>query len=219
MSRIVVVGGHGRTGILIVEQLVKDGHTAIATIRNPRHMADMVKRGAETVVLDLEASSGPDFQAQFRGADAIVFAAGSGEGESSAIDRKGVVKTARAAQSAGVKRYIAVSALGATTPVPAKWKTPEMKDYWAAKRAANKYVRDSELDWTIIEPGVLKDGKTTGKVAVSETGIDVGKIPRGDVAATVVAVLGLPRTKGHTFQVIAGKTPVADALKAALAAK
>ena len=59
MSRIVVIGAHGRTGLLIVEQLLKAGDSVVAVIRNPRQMADLVKRGAETVLLDLEASSGP----------------------------------------------------------------------------------------------------------------------------------------------------------------
>ena len=63
--RVVVVGAHGRTGIKIVEQLIAAGDGVVATIRDPRQMADMVKRGAETVILDLEASTGPDFATQF----------------------------------------------------------------------------------------------------------------------------------------------------------
>ena len=102
MSRIVVIGAHGRTGLLIVEHLVKAGDSVVAVIRNPKQMADLVKRGAETVLLDLEASSGPEFAAQFKGADAIVFAAGSASGDSSAIDSKGVRKTLRATAFAGM---------------------------------------------------------------------------------------------------------------------
>ena len=36
MSRIVVIGAHGRTGLLIVEQLLKAGDSVVAVIRNPR---------------------------------------------------------------------------------------------------------------------------------------------------------------------------------------
>ena len=82
MARIVVVGAGGRTGQLLVEKLVAAGHQIVATIRSPKHMAPMVKLGAETVMLDLDKSTGPDFQAVFKGADAIVFAAGSATGES-----------------------------------------------------------------------------------------------------------------------------------------
>ena len=215
--RIVVVGGHGRTGKLIVEQLVVQGENVVATIRNPKHMADLVKAGAETVMLDLEKSTGPDFSAVFKGADAIVFAAGSGENEASEIDAKGVQKTVRAALSASVPRYVAISAMGATTPVPKQWDTPEMKDYWAAKRSANKAVRKSSLKWTIIEPGELTEAKGSGKVTLSEEELDVGKISRADLAATVVAVLAEPKTVGKVLQVIGGKTPIGAAVKKVVA--
>lgn len=216
MSRIVVIGGSGRTGKLIVEQLVKNGDSVVATIRNPKHMAQMVKLGAETVILDLDKSTGPDFQTQFRGADAIVFAAGSGTGEPSTLDRSGTVKTVRAAESAGVNRYVTISSIGASTglKLTGAWATEEMRDYYKQKRAANKHLRQSDLDWTILEPAELTDGKLSGKVTLSEAALDGKPISRADVAAVVVAVLGLPRTIGQTYQLGAGKMPIADALKA-----
>lgn len=216
MSRIVVIGGSGRTGKLIVEQLVKNGDSVVATIRNPKHMAQMVKLGAETVILDLDKSTGPDFQTQFRGADAIVFAAGSATGEPSTLDRSGTVKTVRAAESAGVNRYVTISSIGASTglKLTGAWATEEMRDYYKQKRAANKHLRQSDLDWTILEPAELTDGKLSGKVTLSEAALDGKPISRADVAAVVVAVLGLPRTIGQTYQLGAGKMPIADALKA-----
>ena len=215
--RVVVIGGSGRTGRLIVEQLVKAGHQAVATIRNPKHMAAMVKLGAETVILDLEESTGPDFQAQFKGADAIVFAAGSAAGESSALDRAGVTKTARAAKSAGVKCYINIASIGASTgmKLSGDWDTEEMRDYYKQKRAANKYLRESGLDWTILEPAELTDGKGTGKVTLSEAALDEKSIPRADVAAVLVALLETDRSIGHAYQLTGGKTAIAKAVAAA----
>lgn len=218
MSRIVVVGGHGRTGILVVEQLVARGDSVVATIRNAHHMADLVKRRAETVVADLEKSTGPDFQAVFRGADAIVFAAGSAAGEGSALDRAGTVKTVRAAEGAGVARYVTIASIGASTGMrlAGAWATDEMRDYYKQKRAANAYLRASSLAWTIVEPGELTDAPGTGKVTLGETSIEAGAIPRADVAAVVAAVLAEPKSAGHAFQLVGGRTPIAAALQAAL---
>lgn len=216
MSRIVVVGAHGRTGLLIVELLVKAGDTVVATIRNPKHMADLVKRGAETVILDLEQSTGPEFARQFKDADAVVFAAGSGAGESSEIDSKGVRKTLRAAEKAEVKRYVAISSIGASTGMrlAGKWATDEMKDYYKHKRLAGKAIMASALDWTIVEPGELTESKPTGKVTLSTEAIPEKTVPRADVAAVVVAALKTPRTKGKALQLTSGKTTIADAIKA-----
>ena len=215
--RVVVIGGSGRTGLLIVEKLVKAGHEVVAPIRNPKHMATMVKLGAETVMLDLEESSGPDFQAQFKGADAIVFAAGSAAGESSALDRTGVTKTARAAKSAGVKRYLMISSIGASTglKLTGEWATDEMRDYYKQKRAAGKYLRDSGLDWTLLEPTSLTTVKGTGKVTLSEEALDPDTtVSREDVAAVTVGLLETKKSIGHAYQLTAGKTPIAKAVAA-----
>ena len=214
--RVVVVGAHGRTGIKIVEQLIAAGDGVVATIRDPRQMADMVKRGAETVILDLEASAGPDFATQFKGADAVVFAAGSGTGESSEIDSKGVRKTLRAAEKVGVRRYVAISSIGASTGMrlSGDWATDEMKDYYKHKRLAGKAIMNSGLDWTIVEPGELTDGKGTGKVTLSLEAIPPRSVSRADVAAVVVAALKAPKTVNKALQLTSGKTAIADAIKA-----
>src|SRR5690242_15128746 len=113
--RIVVIGGHGRTGLLVVAKLIAAGHAVVATIRNPRHMADMVKLGAETVLIDLDKTDFDEIVFAMKGADAVIFAAGSAAGESSELDRKGTLRTVRAAEKAGVKRYLSISSIGAST--------------------------------------------------------------------------------------------------------
>lgn len=218
MSRVVVIGGHGRTGVRIVEQLVRAGDTVVAVIRNPKQAAAIEKLGAKAAVLDLATSTGPDFQRVFRGADAIVFAAGSAEGEGSALDRAGTVKTVRAAERAGVKRYLTIASIGASTGMrlPAEWASDEMRDYYRQKRAANAYLRKSSLDWTILEPGQLTDGPGTGKVRLAASAIESGPIPRADVAAAAVAALHNPKTIGATFQLVGGPTPIEAAIRAAV---
>lgn len=214
--RIIVIGGHGRTGILIVEQLIAARHSVAATIRNPRHMADMVKLGAETVLLDLDKSEFDDIVYAMKDADAVVFAAGSAAGENSELDRKGTLRTVRAAEKAGIKRYVSVSAIGASTGLSTRKMNDEMKDYYKQKRAAAKHITSSSLDWTILEPGELTDGGGTGKVRISQQAIDEESVPRADVAAVVVALLEEPKAAGKVFQLTRGKDTIPAALKAAL---
>lgn len=214
--RIVVIGGHGRTGILIVEKLIAEKHSVVATIRNPRHMADMVKLGAETHLVDLDKSPFDDLVEAMKGADAVVFAAGSAEGESSAIDRKGTLRTVRAAEKAGVGRYVSISSIGASTGLSTRGMSAEMQDYYREKRAAGKHIASSRLDWTIIEPGELTDEKGTGKVTLGEAALAEAPVSRDDVAATIVAVLAEQRTTGHVFQLTSGSTAIGKAIAAAL---
>src|SRR5205085_2194034 len=78
----------------------------------------------------------------FKGAEAVVFAAGSSTGQSSEIDPRGVRKTLGAAKKAGVKRYLAISSIGASTgmKLSGAWATDEMKDYYKHKRLAGKAI-------------------------------------------------------------------------------
>jgi uncharacterized protein YbjT (DUF2867 family) len=217
MSRVIVVGASGRTGKLIIDQLVKAGHEAVATIRNPKHMAPLVKAGAQVLMLDLVESAFELWVQGFKGGDAVVLAAGSAAGESSVLDRKGTLRTVRAAEKAGVPRYISIGSIGASTglKLTGKWATDEMVDYYKQKRAANKIIRESELKWTILEPGELTDGKPTGKATISVEALKEGKIARADVAGVVVEALKQPKTIGKTFQLVRGDTAIDAALKKA----
>jgi len=214
--RVTVIGGSGRTGRLVVEQLIAAGHHVVATIRSARHMADMVKLGAEVQLVDLDTSDFDAIVTAMKGSDAVVFAAGSAAGETSELDRKGTLRTVRAAEKAGVKRYVSISSIGASTGLSTRSMDAEMKDYYRQKRAAARHITGSSLDWTIIEPGELTDGGGTGKVQISQAAINEESVPRADVAAVVVAVLKEPGAVGKALQLTRGKHTIATALKSAL---
>ena len=214
--RVTVIGGSGRTGKLIVEQLTAAKHRVVATIRNPRHMAGLVKLGAETQLVDLDTSEFDTIVTAMQGTDAVVFAAGSAAGESSELDRKGTLRTVRAAEKAGVKRYLSVSSIGASTGLSTRAMSDEMKDYYKQKRAAAKHIVGSSLDWTIVEPAELTDDKGAGQLTASLERIEETPIARADVAAAVVAVLGDRRSIGKAIQLAGGTTAIKAALDQAL---
>jgi len=105
-----------------------------------------------------------------------------------------------------------VSAIGADVEAPDDIGDPVFVAYLRAKGAADDAIRArKELDATVVRPGHLTDDPGTGRVELSdETGR--GEIPRADVAAVLVAILDSPATAGHTFELISGETPIADAV-------
>ncbi|MEO5805530.1 NAD(P)-binding oxidoreductase [Devosia sp.] len=214
--RITVFGSHGRTGLLLVQLLLAAGHQVVATIRNPGHMADLVKLGAETRMVDLDKSAFEDVVEACKGSDAVIFAAGSAAGEGSALDRKGTLRTVRATEKAGVRRYISVSSIGASTGMSTRTMDDEMKDYYKQKRAAAKHIAGSTLDWTLIEPAELTDEPGTGKVTASLVAIKETAIARADVAAVIGAVLTEPKSIGKAIQLAGGGIAINAALNKAL---
>ena len=84
--------------------------------------------------------------------------------------------------------------------------------YLRAKGAADDEIRSrTGLSTTIVRPGQLTDDEPGGRVTIAES-TGRGKIARADVAAVIVAVLDAPGTAGRTFELIAGDTPIPDAL-------
>ena len=113
--RVVVAGGHGKVALLLERLLAGRGDQAVGLIRNPAHVADVQRAGAEAVVCDLEAASADDVAVLLSGADAVVFAAGAGPGSGAprkdTVDRAASVLMADAAERAGVRRFVQVSSM------------------------------------------------------------------------------------------------------------
>ena len=214
MSRISIVGGHGKIARLLIPRLVHAGHLPVALVRNPDYRDELEGLGAEVGILDIEQGSIDQFAAAFEGADAVVFAAGGGPDgnieRKKTVDLGGSVKSIAAATNAGVRRFVQVSAIGVDNPLG-----DDVDDVWVAyvnaKRDADVALRDSTLDWTILRPGGLTDDEPTGRIELAET-VGRAQIPRADVAALIVATLDEPATIGHQWEVVSGSTPIAQAV-------
>jgi uncharacterized protein YbjT (DUF2867 family) len=93
-----------------------------------------------------------------------------------------------------------------------------MRPYFEAKGEAEEALRASDLAYTIVRPGSLTDDPGTGLVTVADRLGTWGSIPRDDVAAVLLAVLGDDRavaaTTGRAFELVSGDTPIPDALAA-----
>ncbi|CAN5758731.1 SDR family oxidoreductase [soil metagenome] len=208
---ISIVGGHGQIARRLSRILSADGHTVRALVRNPDHLDDVAEDGAEGVLCDIEADDA-DVEAAVEGSDGIVFAAGAGPGSGKerkvSVDQQGVERTVAAAEARGVGRYVVISSMGAGDPPT---DDEVFSVYLRAKAAADQEALASSLDVTIVRPGALTDDQGTGQVVVGAE-VDRGEIPRDDVAAVVDAVLADGSTIGHTFEVVGGPTPIAEAV-------
>jgi uncharacterized protein YbjT (DUF2867 family) len=153
------------------------------------------------------------------GADAVVMAAGAGAGSGPdrkrTVDLGGALKLIEAAKANGAPRYVMVSAMGAGDPEAA---TGPMGAYQQAKAEADAALVASGLEFTIVRPGRLTDDPGTGRVEAAESlgrsGARGRSITRADTAAVLLAVLDTPSTIGRTFEVLEGKTPIAEAIAA-----
>jgi uncharacterized protein YbjT (DUF2867 family) len=210
--RVVIAGGHGQIALQLEKVLAARGDTPVGIVRNPDHTADVERTGAEAVVLDLESTDVGALAEVVAGADAVVFAAGGGPDSGAArketVDKGAAVLLADAAQQAGVRRYVMVSAMGTERADPDSGEVFQV--YLRAKQAADDDVRARDLDWTVVRPGRLTDNAGTARVQVGT--LEPGEVPRADVAAVLAATLSTESTIGKTFDLLAGHQTVDAAL-------
>ena len=211
--RVVIAGGHGQIALVLQRMLAQAGHRPVGIIRRPEQAGDLEAVGSTALVLDLEQTNVDTLAAQIAGADAVVFAAGGGPNSGAArkrtVDRDAAILLADAAEAAGVRRYLMVSAL-ATDDHDAD-SEDVFQIYLRAKSEADADLRDRDLDWTVVRPGGLTNDPPTGLVlAAASTGR--GSIPRADVAAVLADLLVSGRAVRVQFELISGDTPITDAL-------
>ena len=209
--KILVAGSHGQIGQRLIKAIAESEHTSVAMIRSAGQAPEMTGLGAhETVIADLEG----DCSEALANVDTVIFTAGSGghtpPEKTEDVDRHGAISLIDQAVANGVQRFIMVSSMNADTPE----KGPEaMQHYFAAKKAADDRLRAAGLDYTILRPGKLTNDAGTGKIELAESLGRYGDITRDDVAKLLLALVDAPASYNRTLEVLAGDTPIAEAIE------
>ena len=201
--RVLIVGANGQVGRLLVTQLLAKGDEPIAGLRPDEDGEDWEDLGVAVRRLDL-LTKPEHIASALMGVDAVVFAAGSGgrtkDDMTLLIDLDGAVKTMQAAEIAGVHRFVMISMLFAEDRN--RWADPLKSLYVAKFYADNWLVHQTNLEYTIVQPGALSFHPATGKIKSDP--LAVGSIPRADLAAFMVAALHAPQTIGKTIPLLSG---------------
>lgn len=209
--KILVIGASGRVGGELVKQLLADEHQVIGTTRQEKKLFD--NDNYTQLDLDITASKESIEKQLDQDIDAVYFVAGSGGKNVLEVDLHGAVKTMQAAQDKGIKRYIMLSSVFSLETE--KWDNnpniADLKDYYISKHYADHWlVNNSSLDYTIVQPGALKERDGTGKITINDTSSGENAIE--DVATTLAAVLTADNTIGKVFNLHNGDIDINEAI-------
>lgn len=204
--KIFLAGSTGRVANETLKKLSEKGYDIIAGARRPEAVVALPQ--VTPVILDLHASVG-EIAELIKGCDAVIFAAGSRGKDLLQTDAYGAVKLMQAAEKVGIKRFVMLSALYSLTPE--KW-PDSLTDYYIAKYFAdNHLISQTQLDYTIIQPGALVEEEGNGKISVDNQGLS--RIAISDVGAVLAEVLDKQETIKKIIEIHPGDTLISQVWK------
>ncbi|APU70612.1 SDR family oxidoreductase [Companilactobacillus crustorum] len=212
--KVLIIGAHGKVGRLLVKELQARKIDFAAGLRKEEQIKAYQADGIPTQYIDLTASPKEikDSIAQ-SGADTIVFSAGAGGAgydKTLEIDLDGAIKTMDLAPELGIKRYVMVSAVYSDDR--SKWEQSGIRPYYIAKHYADKYLRGTNLDYTIVHPGTLTDDEATNQIKI-QSNYEGGSVARGDVAKVIARALETPSSIKKDYNFVAGDESIVEAIK------
>ncbi len=187
MPRVLVTGATGNTGSLIVSQLRNRGVAVRALVREPSRGAGLEQQGIEVVVGNLDDRA--SLAQAVAGVDKIYLA--TWNGPTAEQHRKNVVD---AAKQAGRPHVVVGGALGPKSRI-----TNQID-------AANTYLKESGLTWTILQPTFFMQNLMAAKATIAQGqlywDLGDGRLPTidiRDIADCAAAVLTSSDHVGKTY--------------------
>ena len=189
MASIFLLGATGGTGRQVLSQGIARGHAVTALVRDPPRSG--ARLGPARVLRGDLLDDSVDLASAMRGHDAVVSTLGVGKSfRPNGLVRRAAPKIVRAMESAGVRRFVMLSAFGVgatmrdVPPLPRLFISLLLRDVYADKKAGEETIRASSLDWTIVHAVLLTDGPATGRFRAAERMTLSGfpRISRADVA-------------------------------------
>ncbi len=145
--KVFIVGGSGFVGTNLTQYLIEQGHqVTVGSRQGSTHL-----RGSRYVVVDAAKNQGLTEAFQGQNFEAIIYLVGiirenrRQSFEQAHVD--GVRNTLNAAKAAGIKRFVHMSALGATKGTGS--------GYFESKADGEALVQASGLNWTILRPSLI----------------------------------------------------------------
>lgn len=171
-SLIALTGATGFIGQHLLRELPKRGYRLRALLRRP---PSMPLPTASAIIGDLARPQ--NMSAALAGADAVIHSAAVGpmsgvpEEDYRVLNTEATIGLARAAQRAGVKRFVFLSSIraqvGPTADEPVtESRAPTPTDaYGTSKLAAEQGLADLDLDWVALRPVLIYGPGVKGNMA------------------------------------------------------
>ncbi|KAK9153280.1 hypothetical protein Sjap_000760 [Stephania japonica] len=225
--KVFVAGATGGTGRRVVEKLLESGFAVKAGVRDVEKARASFDENPCLEIVRAEVTEGDAKLAEAIGGDveAVVCATGCriswdllGPWK---VDNLGTVNLVEACRKVGIKRFILISSILVNGAAMGQILNPAYIFLnvfgltLIAKLQAEKHIRKSGINYTIIRPGGLKNDPPSGNIVMEpEDTLYEGSISRDQVAEVAVGALVHPESSFKVVEIVsrseAPKCPLKD---------
>jgi len=192
--KVAVIGGTGKSGKYLVNQLLSQGFNFKILLRNPEkfqiesHSIDLIKGDARDI---------KSIRLLVEGCDAVISTLGQPKGESP-IFSQATTNVISAMHEYRIKRYVLVTGLIIDLPfdkksADTKMKSEMMKTYFpqiiADKQIEYNILAQSNIDWTLVRLPFIEQTDTKNEIKVSLEDCPGEKISATDLAIFLIKQL------------------------------
>lgn len=165
MKKVIVFGSTGTVGTHVVKQSLEKGYEVSAFCRDKQKLKDLSHPNLK--IIEGDVFNIEDVNKAIKGQETVVVTLGSGS-RKSIVRSEGTKNIIHAMKTNGVSRLLCQSTLGtgdSNGNLNLFWKYIMfgwfLKQVFLDHELQEEYVRNSDLDWTIIRPAAFTDGEKT----------------------------------------------------------
>jgi len=199
---VMVAGATGGTGRALVRNLLAQGYTVRAFVRDEAKARTVLGDSVDFAIGDVRDID--SVLPAMQGASFVISAIGSSRSDPAnnpeAVDFAGVKNLADAAAQSGIKQFVLVSSSGVTQEDHFLNKSFDNILLWKFK--GEEALRSSGVPYTVLRPGGLVNTPGGNEALIFAQGdTSTGRISREDVALACIAALQQPAARNKTFEI------------------
>jgi putative NADH-flavin reductase len=209
MSKIIVFGATGGTGLQVVQQALMTGYKVTVVARNPDAFT-ISNKNLEVIKGDVLQPS--TFENIFNGKAAVISCLGSKALQKTVIYSKGMSNIIEAMDKAGVYRVVCISAGAAVIPPNTSFLLRFLvknilqrifKYMYTDMLLMEKILSESDLNWTVIRAPRLTNGRLKGayRIAIHNSLHGLSTLSRADLADFIIKHLNDQKTFKNKVEV------------------